>query len=98
MAFAKNLSDYLNSVWDQAWNVVLVQTSARADTVVDGYAFRNHWLWRNGLFKGNQYYSIIIWKDYNCQSWKTLNQDTSLFATPSSFAAIDNGYINQALD
>jgi hypothetical protein len=23
-AFAKNFSDYLNSVWDQAWNVVVI--------------------------------------------------------------------------
>jgi hypothetical protein len=50
------------------------------------------------LLKGIKYYSIIIWKDYNCYGWITLNQDTLLSATPSTFPAVDNAYINQALD
>jgi len=34
------------------------------DGVVDGYAFRDHWLWYND--NDISHLSFIIWKDYNC--------------------------------
>lgn len=72
-AAAKNISDALNAAWAPAWNVVIYSTSQaidKAQSVVYGYAYNEHWLWYN-------YYtintSVIIWKDYNCGSWASLS-------------------------
>lgn len=70
--FATAMSNYLNALWDPAWNVVLAtyKVGINADTVLSGYAFREHWLWINGyaMDYGN-FMSFIIWKDYNCFKW-----------------------------
>lgn len=45
-------SDYLNNLWAPAWNVVIIYSNSldiNFDAVVYGYAFRNHWMWINGL-------------------------------------------------
>lgn len=67
--FAAGLSDNLTALWDAAWNVVVTidVNGTQFDTVVYGYAFRDHWMWYNG-FKRNddKYTSFVIWKDYNC--------------------------------
>lgn len=46
-----DFSSYLNGIWDPAWNVVLIYTfyGQNQDSVVYGYAFRDHWLWYNGF-------------------------------------------------
>jgi hypothetical protein len=50
----------------------LIQNSANYDNVVYGYAFRDHWLWVNGLNNEGVYYGIILWKDYNCNTYTSL--------------------------
>lgn len=75
---AKNISDILNKAWDPAWNVVLISQSLGVDTVksvVYGYAFKEHWLWLNDY---TVKISVIIWKDYNCDSWINLNSANAL--------------------
>lgn len=63
--------------WDQFWNVFVVVQDASSDTVIYGYAFRDHWLWRNNVIFGDlstgpftyptgKNIGLIIWKDYNC--------------------------------
>lgn len=80
-------SNYLNDLWAPAWNVVIIlsrYSPINFDAVIYGYAFRNHWLWINGLKlytfleNGLIYYgSFIIWKDYNCLGWLTINSYVS---------------------
>lgn len=72
---AKTISDSLNNEWDPAWNVIVVQNVPGKDTILYGYAFRNQWMWYNGVpLPGYDMYRItfIVWKDYNCKDWKTL--------------------------
>ena len=76
--FAEKLSKNLETVqnWAQFWNVFVVVQDAASDTVVYGYAFREHWLWKNNVqFPGvspaftyptGKNIGLIIWKDYNC--------------------------------
>lgn len=49
--FAKKLSENLETVqnWAQFWNVFVVVQEEASDAVVYGYAFRNHWLWKNNV-------------------------------------------------
>ncbi len=78
--FAQELSTDLEKKWDQFWNVFVVVQAAASDTVVYGYAFKDHWLWKNNVqFTGytpplsppfnyltGKNIGLIIWKDYNC--------------------------------
>ena len=73
--FSSDLSDHLNTLWHPAWNVITVKTIASSDTVVYGYAFREHWMWYNGFKLLNNVYSFVIWKDYNCQNWGYIGDD-----------------------
>lgn len=89
--YAVSLSNYLNGLWDPAWNVVIVYiaetTTPNSDSVVYGYAFREHWMWFNGFrMDDGRYCSFIIWKDYNCDKWYTLNNNmgTSTLASYTS--------------
>ena len=61
----------MNTLWNPAWNVVVViLTDNNADTVLYGYAFRDHWMWYNGyLMADGKFVAFIIWKDYNCAKW-----------------------------
>ena len=70
---AQAISTQLNTLWEPAWNVIIANSPAGKNTIVYGYAFRNHWMWINGLtVAGNPMtWSYIIWKDYNCQAWTT---------------------------
>jgi hypothetical protein len=76
--FAKKLSENLESSqnWAQFWNVFLIVQDAANDAVVYGYAFNNHWLWKNNIpFTGltpavtkptGKIFGLVLWKDYNC--------------------------------
>jgi len=77
--FAQKLSEYLETTlqWHQFWNVFVVVQTEASDTVVYGYAFKSHWLWRNNVrfssavvplfvHPNGKNIGLIIWKDYNC--------------------------------
>lgn len=83
---AKNISDYLNGLWAPAWNVVISKTTLPHDTVLYGYAFRNHWMWINGITipTTTRTLAYIIWKDYNCRHWATLE---NIKASASTFTS-----------
>ena len=72
---AKNISTHLNSLWAPAWNVVIVSAGAAYDSVVYGYAFRDHWMWINGVTRPGSFNKLayIIWKDYNCKVWRKIS-------------------------
>jgi hypothetical protein len=82
--FATTFSDYLNNLWDPAWNVVVVYINSliNVDSVLYGYAFRDHWMWSNGFLMDNGHYvSLIIWKDYNCITWLTFDSNLNYYTT-----------------
>jgi hypothetical protein len=77
--FASAFSTELNRRWDTAWNVVVayITDKSNSDSVVYGYAFRDHWMWYNGYaMNDGSFVSFIIWKDYNCNGWTTINANT----------------------
>ncbi len=81
-AAANTISDELNDLWAPAWNVAIVYYADRMnyDTVVYGYAFNGHWFWQNGLQLTDQVYiSFIIWKDYNCVGWTTIQSQLTSY-------------------
>jgi hypothetical protein len=64
--------------------VVYVTDKSNSDSVVYGYAFRDHWMWYNGyLMDDGKYVSFIIWKDYNCNGWASINSN-KIATMPSS--------------
>jgi hypothetical protein len=97
-AFATDFAAHLNGYWDPAWNVVIVYINTHGentDTVLYGYAFRDHWMWLNGLAMDDGYYvSFIIWKDYNCITWYAINAND---ASHSTFDSATNTLIYNAL-
>jgi hypothetical protein len=68
---AKYISDTLNTAWDPAWNVFVFELvgDSTLDAIVVGYAFRDHWMWFNGYSYISRTFSFVIWKDYNCVAW-----------------------------
>jgi hypothetical protein len=50
---------------------------------VVAYAFRDHWMWFNGYSYIGRTFSFIIWKDYNCITWNSVD-DTVMSAAPTS--------------
>ena len=91
--FSKQLSDYLNLQWNEAWNVVVayINDGTNFDTVFYGYAFRDHWLWYNGIQTNDfTYLTFIIWKDYNCAQWYSINSNLFVTSFPSSYADSNN--------
>jgi hypothetical protein len=57
--------------------VAYIADKSNSDSVVYGYAFRDHWMWYNGFLMDDGYYvSFIIWKDYNCKGWTSINFNT----------------------
>ena len=71
---ATTISDELNTLWDPAWNVVIVYygDGNNYDSVLYGYGFREHWFWFNGWKRSDgTHLTFIIWKDYNCVGWVT---------------------------
>lgn len=87
--FTVRMSDYLNGLWDKAWNVVVSlnsdQVHPNLDTIMYGYGFRKHWIWINGYKTSDgTTFGIVVWKDYNCHGWFTFNgnspsQETNTF-------------------
>lgn len=68
-AFVKALSDEMNLLWSPAWNVVLVKGNKGYDTILYGYAYKDQWMWFNGIphpTTSTLDLCIIVWKDYNC--------------------------------
>lgn len=81
---AQNISNHLNTIWDPAWNVMIFNLHYNVDAVVYGYAFRNHWLWFNGVphpENSSLFMSYIIWKDYNCFNWIKVGTTGGSFST-----------------
>lgn len=101
--FSKYISEKLTAKWDPAWNVVTVfnygtitiNQTGDFRNVVYGYAFNNHWLWYNKYLVVQNpqsptsyiYFSFIIWKDYNCDTW-TLQRYNDPFTTSTKKTAI----------
>lgn len=51
-AMALGISNDLNTLWSEAWNVFVCGLfNQDRDAVVYGYAFRGHWLWINNKAK-----------------------------------------------
>ena len=68
---AQAISTALNTLWDPAWNVFIVKSEICYNTILYGYAFREHWMWINGITLDTTYWlTYIIWKDYNCHNWR----------------------------
>lgn len=88
------MSDYLNSLWDPAWNIVLVyqvDPTENLDSVVYGFAYWGHWLWYNGYQSPiGGYISCICWKDWNCNGWKTIDASGGFTFTVSEALTVRN--------
>jgi hypothetical protein len=68
--------------------VVYITDGTNSDSVVYGYAFRDHWMWYNGFLMDDGYYvTFIIWKDYNCITWSTINSNSLISNLANSFDA-----------
>lgn len=83
---ATTMSNELNTLWQPAWNVIIVYESfgMNLDSVMYGYAFNGQWFWQNGIqLINNNYIAFIIWKDFNCVQWFTYNPQDNPFL-PSS--------------
>jgi hypothetical protein len=75
--------------------VVYITTGTNGDSVLYGYAFRDHWMWYNGFLMDDGYYvSFIIWKDYNCITWITHND---MVDGQSTFDAATTDLIKSAI-
>lgn len=91
--FARIISDALVAAWDPAWNVFVTKlTNYDTDSVVFGYAFRDHWMWLNNY--SSDHLSFVIWKDYNCGRYTTFSHSgygTFDYTFPSeTFNAVTN--------
>lgn len=57
-----------------------------------------HWLWFNGYrMNDGHYISFIIWKDYNCHGWITINSNPSNSYWYSSFSDSDTNNLKDAI-
>jgi hypothetical protein len=96
--FATGLATQLNKQFDPAWNVVVAHTGqlSNSDTILYGYAFKDHWLWYNG-FKMNdgKYLGFIVWKDYNCQTY--ISYKGYAQTVRNSFTSTDQTVLDTAL-
>jgi hypothetical protein len=87
---AATLSTDLNTLWAPAWNVVIVYygDGFNYDAVLYGYAFNGHWFWSNGFqLSDNKYISFVIWKDYNCVTWVTIDPAATGYKASSYITA-----------
>lgn len=83
--FANRFSTEMNRIFEPAWNIFVVYLTdkSNSDTVLYGYAFRDHWFWLNGVQMNDGYYvGFVIWKDYNCYAWYSFNPNSA--STPLS--------------
>jgi hypothetical protein len=75
--------------------VVYLTALTNGDSVLYGYAFRDHWMWYNGFLMDDQHYvSFVIWKDYNCIGWITYD---NLVDGPSTFDVTTTNLIKTAI-
>ena len=83
--FTKQISDRLTGRWDKAWNVVMVITLSQYESILYGYAFRSQWMWYNGVpntvLPSNTIITLIVWKDYNCQTWANVQTGNGGFSS-----------------
>lgn len=79
-AVAQAISTHLNDIWAPAWNVAIVKAAQGSNSILYGYAFRNHWIWINGVVVDgmSQRLSYVIWKDFNCGTWTTVGNAIAL--------------------
>jgi hypothetical protein len=99
-AWVTNTSNDLNDLWDPAWNVVVVYPTdlMNYDSVLYGYAYREHWFWSNGHRISNDgYITFIIWKDYNCLKWTSYNSYGFFSDSTSNFDNSINFDITQTV-
>jgi hypothetical protein len=69
------------------------------DSVLYGYAFNRHWFWLNRFqlsLSSGAYLTFVIWKDYNCVQWITINPGDSAYIT-SSYISTDTTAITNNL-
>lgn len=85
-AIAQTISLRLNSLWNPAWNVAIAHNYPFFEVVLYGYAFRDHWMWINAVMipSGDRALAYIIWKDYNCHTWKTVGEAKASSSTFTS--------------
>jgi hypothetical protein len=68
--------------------VIYLPDGTNSDSVLYGYAFRDHWMWYNGFLMDDGYYvTFIIWKDYNCITWSTIDSNSLISNLVNSFDA-----------
>jgi hypothetical protein len=84
--FSVVLSNAFNQAWSPAWNVFVFELlDPSVDAIFYGYSFNGHWMWFNDYAYQGRYFSFVIWKDYNCKVWNTI--DNSMLQT--AFTAND---------
>lgn len=88
---AKAISDLLNNKWAPAWNVFVTKSDnvSHINSVVYGFAHNNHWMWVNGY--GPYDHSFVLWKDYNCYTWVSLESATP---TPMQTSTMEFAILN----
>jgi hypothetical protein len=70
-----------------AWNAfVIEQKDPSLDSIIVGKSFREHWMWYNGYAYGGRYYSVLVWKDYNCRTWNSISNDDFVAQSPDPSA------------
>lgn len=87
------LSNKLNQEWSPAWNVFVFELFDRTvDAIFYGYSYKAHWMWFNDFSFAGRSFSFVIWKDYNCVVWNTIDNSMlqNNFANTDANAAIYN--------
>lgn len=53
---------------DASWYVIYMDKSNNLENimVLYGFAFKNHWMWLSNFVESH---SVVLWKDYNCDTW-----------------------------
>jgi hypothetical protein len=62
---------------------------------VVGYAFRDHWMWFNGYSYLGRTFSFVIWKDYNCVAWISI--DDSTFGQPKFDGPVGSKFLQMLM-
>jgi hypothetical protein len=84
---ATQISDSLNVQFDIAWNAFVVeQTDPSHDSIIVGKSFREHWMWYNGYAFAGRYFSVLVWKDYNCRTWNSVSNEDFVSQSPDPSA------------
>lgn len=52
-------------------------SSSNSDSIVYGYAYKNHWLWYNNFVNGADNLAFVLWKDYNCKVWQAVGDSVT---------------------